>query len=172
MRSSIGFLGLDGGDLLDAPFVASAFELRREEDVSDLFGELLGDDPRPDRQHVRVVVCTRHAGGVQVVAERGTHPVDLVRRDLLSLTAAAENDAGLGVAARHGAGHRRAEDRIVDRVLGVRSEILDVVTPLLQHPDKMLLERVSGVVTADRNTHPASVPIASEGSREVVAPSK
>jgi hypothetical protein len=31
------------------------------------------------------------------------------------------------------------------------------MTPLLQDPEQVLLERIAGVVTTDRNTHPASV---------------
>ena len=59
---------------------------------------------------------------------------------------------------RHRATDRGAVDRVVDGVLGVRAEIVDVVIPLLQHPDEMLLERVAGVVAADCDAHPASVP--------------
>jgi hypothetical protein len=32
------------------------------------------------------------------------------------------------------------------------------VVPFLQHPDEVLLQRIPGVVAADRNAHPPSVP--------------
>ena len=124
----------------------------------------------PIDKHVRVVVLARHAGGVEVVAERGAHPVHLVGRDLLALAAAAEHDAR---ARRRRATTARADrgavDRVVDGVLGVRAEIVDVVVPLLQHPDEMLFERVAGMVAADCDAHPASVPSGSLGSPGAVA---
>ena len=117
-----------------------------------------------------LLCARRHARGVEVVAERGAHAVDLVRRDLLALTAAAEHDARLGVAARDRPGDGGAVGRVVDGILGVGAEIVDVVAPLLQHPDEVLLERIAGVVAADRDAHPASVPRASAAVREVADP--
>jgi hypothetical protein len=45
-------------------------------------------------------------------------------------------------------------------------EIVDVMTPLLQHPEQVLLQRVAGVIAADGNSHPASVPSVPSGSCE------
>ena len=86
-----------------------------EERRQDLLGEADADDPRPDRQHVGVVVGPRQSGGVQVVAERGTHAPDLVGRQLLALPAAADDDADLGVAVADGAADGGADRRVVDR---------------------------------------------------------
>ena len=58
-----------------------------------------------------------------------------------------------------GPADRRADRRVVDRVLGaVGAEVVDVVAPLLQHADEVLLERIARVVAADRDAHAASVP--------------
>jgi hypothetical protein len=133
--------------------VAASFERRVEEEPHDLLGKLRRHDTRPDRQDVGVVVRPRHAGGVQVVAQRGARTVHLVRRNLLTLAAAAEHDAAFGVAAHDRAGDGRTVRRVVDRVLGVRAEVVDIVAPLLQQLYEMLLQWVSGVVAADRNPH-------------------
>ena len=45
----------------------------------------IGDDAAAHGQHVGVVVLAATAGGVEVVAERGPHAVDLVGGDLLAL---------------------------------------------------------------------------------------
>ena len=100
-----------------------------------------------------LLCCAGHARGVEVVAERGAGAVHLVGRDLLALAAAAEHDADVGVAAHDGARDRGAVRRVVDRLGAVGAEIVDVVAPLLQHPDEVLLERIAGVVAADRDAH-------------------
>ena len=97
--------------------------------------------------------ATGHAGGVEVVAQRGARAVHLVGRDLLALTAAAEHDAPIGVAAHDGPAHRRAERRVVDRFLAVGAEIVDRVPPPGQHSHEVLLERISRVVAPDRDAH-------------------
>ena len=90
--------------------------------------------------------------------KRGAHTVHLVRGDLLALAAAAEHDAEVGVARDDDATDVRADRRVVDRLLGIRAAVVDVVVPLLQHLDQVLLEREARVVGADRDPHPASVP--------------
>ncbi len=64
------------------------------------------DDAPAHGQHVGVVVLPAHAGGVQVVAQRGAHAVDLVGGDLLALPGAAEDDAAVGLAGDDGAARR------------------------------------------------------------------
>ena len=49
-------LALQFGDLVDAALVTATLEAGGEPRVEDLVGEALGHDPRPDRQHVRIVV--------------------------------------------------------------------------------------------------------------------
>jgi hypothetical protein len=45
-------------------------------------------------------------------------------------------------------------------------EVVDVVAVLLQHTDEVLLQGVAGVIAADGNAHPASVPTGPEPFRE------
>ena len=52
---------------------------------------------------------------------------------------------------------RRAEVVAVSKA-DPTAEVVDVVVPFLQHPDEVLLQRIPGVVAADRNAHPPSVP--------------
>src|SRR5215217_2350183 len=99
-RSEVGF---EVGELGDAAGVATALERRREERREDLLGEPRADDAGPDGQHVGVVVGTRHARRVEIVAEGRAHAADLVRRQLLALPAAAQHDPELGVAAARSA---------------------------------------------------------------------
>ena len=107
---------LDGGDLVEAALVTSAFVRGGEPEPEDLVGQGRGDDPATDREHVGVVVLAAHAGEVQVVAEGGAHAPHLVGGDLLALAAASEDDAPVDVALgdepadlrRRSAGSRRS----------------------------------------------------------------
>ena len=95
----------------------------------------------------------RHARRIEVVAQCGPRAVHLVRGDLLALATSAEHDAPVGPSADNRTRHGRAERRIVDRILGVRAQVVDLVAPFLQLVRQMLLERIARVVTPDRNAH-------------------
>ena len=120
-----------------------------EPHAHDLVGEALPHDPRAHGQHVRVVVEARVLGGVEAVAQRGAHPAHLVGRELLALAAAAEDDAPVDAAGRDLTAHRRAEDRVVARLLGIGAEVDDVVAAVPQDRDEMLLHAETRVVGAD-----------------------
>ena len=105
-----------------------------------------------------LLCCAGHAGGVEVVAERGADAVHLVGRDLLALAAAAEHDAASRRRRAHRARDRRADRRVVDRSSECVPRSSTSWPHVLQHPDQVLLERVAGVVAADRDAHAASVP--------------
>src|SRR5581483_5431112 len=87
---------LRGRNLIDAALVTAAFEAGGQPQRQDLVGEAERDDAAAHREDVRVVVLARQARGVEVVAQRGAHARDLVRGDLLALSAAAEDDAAVG----------------------------------------------------------------------------
>ena len=86
----------DFGDLIDAALVPAALEGGAEPERDDFVGEAEGDDAAAHGEHVGVVVLARHAGGVEIVAERGADAGDLVGGDLLALAAAADDDAAIG----------------------------------------------------------------------------
>src|SRR3954447_2959516 len=122
-RSATRLLRLDFHDLGDAAFMATAFERRGEEGGQDLLGERFTDDSRADAEHIRVVVRTRHAGRVEVVAERGANAVHLVGCELFTLPAATEHDAELRAAVANSARDRRADRRVVDARRAVGAEV-------------------------------------------------
>ena len=65
---------------------------------------------RPPIDSTLASLCgPRHAGGVELVAQRGAHAGHLVGRELLALSAAADDDAALGVALDDGPADERAE---------------------------------------------------------------
>ena len=89
--------------------------------------------------------------GVQVVAQRRAHAAHLVGRDLLTLPAATEHDADIGLAIANRAPDLCANWRIVDGRCAVGSEIGDDVPIARQDTDEMLLEFVAGVVGTNRD---------------------
>src|SRR5258706_8098043 len=56
-------------DLIDAPLMPAAFEGGAHPDGEDFVREPEGDDASAHREHVRVVVLARQAGGIEIVAE-------------------------------------------------------------------------------------------------------
>ena len=99
--------------------MASALERRVQPEREDFVGEPEGDDASAHREDVRVVVLARQPRGEEVVAERRADAGDLVGRDLLALSAAAEHDAAIGPAFDDRAADGDADRRIVDRGLAV-----------------------------------------------------
>ena len=116
-----------GGDLIEAPLVASAFERGVQPERQDLVGQAEGDDAAAHREDVGVVVLARQPRGVEIVAQRGADAGDLVGGDLLALAAAAEHDAAVGAAFGDRAADGDADRRIVDRRLAVGAVIVDGV---------------------------------------------
>src|SRR5680860_445187 len=143
----------DVGDLVDAALVAAAFEGGVQPELADLLREARGHDPPAHGQHVGVVVLAGHAGGVEVVAERGPDAGDLVGGDLLALAAASQHDTAVGTALRDRLPHGRADGRVVDRLRGGGAEIGHLVAPAAQHLDQVDLERIAGMVGADGDPH-------------------
>jgi hypothetical protein len=146
-------MSFDLGDLIEASLMAAALECRAQPQGQDFVGKSSADDPAAHREHVRVVVLTGQPRGEQIVAERCAHALDFVRRDLLPLAAAAEDDAAIRAARRDEPADVGADRRIVHRILGVRPTILDLVTEPLERRNQMLFERKAGVVRSDRDAH-------------------
>ena len=88
--------------------------------------------------------------------QRGAHALHLVRRDLLAVAAAADDDAeAAGV--RDGAlGRGEAERRVVvERVIGFRPVVDGLVAERGQVGLQRLLELVAGVVGTEVDAHGA-----------------
>ena len=140
--------------------MAAALELGVEEDAQDLLGQLGGDDPRADRQHVGVVVLARDAGRCRgrCTARRARRAPCWRRsaRPGRCRRARCRRRRRRATTARADAPRRSAGSRPVLGAVG--AEVVDVVAPLLQHRDEVLLQREARVVGADRDPHAASVP--------------
>src|SRR5436305_82272 len=154
--SILSKMGFELVDLVDPPDMATAGELGAEPHAQDLVGQPEGNNPAAHRQHVGIVVLAGQAGGVQVVAQRGPHSLDLVGCYLLALPATAQHDAAVGVAGRHPAPDRGTDRRVVDRFLAMGAQVVDLVAQALQSADHVLLQRVAGVVGPDGDPHPTS----------------
>ena len=131
--------------------MAAAFKRGVEPKLQDFVGETEGDDSATHGEHVRVVVLTRESRREQVVAQRGAYSVDLVRGELLALSAAAEDDAHIGIAVANGSRHGGADRRVVGGRGAVRAVVEDLQAGALQNLDEVLLEQVAGVVGTDRD---------------------
>ena len=146
-----------GADLIDAPLMPAAFERRLDPQHQDFVCEAEGDDTSAHRQNVGVVVLARQPSRVEVVTQGGAHAGHFVRRDLLSLTAAADDDAAIGTAEGDLARDADTDRRVVDRFFVVSAVIVDVVAEPLQRVFYVFLEEKAGVIGADGDAHKAAI---------------
>ncbi len=137
--------------------MAPALELRAQPQRENLVGEAEGDDAPAHREDVGVVVLARQPGGVELVAERGADAHDLIRGNLLTLSAAAEHDAAVGPSARHFTPHGEAERRIVHGLFAVSAPIVHGVSEPLERAFEVFLQKKSGVIGAYRDSHNAKL---------------
>src|SRR5262245_35892941 len=108
--------------------MTAAIERRAQPERQNFIGQSEADNARAHRQNVSVVVLTRHAGRVEIVAERGAHARDLVGRNLFALTAAAEHDAPIGDARADSARDIEANGRVIDGRVAVCAAVVYLVT--------------------------------------------
>ena len=98
-------------------------------------------------------MLTGEPRGVEIVAQRRANAVDLVSRNLLALSAAADDNAAVGFGAGHQASHLGADRRIVDRRLAVGAAVVDLMAEPFEQSDDVLLQQKAGVVGADGDSH-------------------
>ena len=146
------FLGFDFRDLRDSALVTTTLECSGEKDSQDLLGETNANNARTHAEHIGVVVFSGHSSGVQVVAQRGTNTTNLVRRQLLALTAATQNDAQIGATVSDRSAHRSTDRRVVTTLRAVGAMVCHHVTARPEHADEVLLQFETGVVRPDRNS--------------------
>jgi hypothetical protein len=128
-------------DFLQPPTVpVAAVELGREEGARELGGELGAHDLGAETEDVHVVVLDALVRGVRVMADRGTDPGQLVRRDGGAHAGAAHEDTALGLA---------SEDRLTDlpSLVGVVDPRLRCVRPEVEHLMTLLGDRVADALT-------------------------
>ena len=131
-----------------------AFEARSQELIHYRQRQSLAEDPTPERQHVGIVVAPGESGRPLIVTESSPDTVDLVRRDRLALPRSTHDDPEIGITMHHGSPHRGTERWVVDRFLGIGSEIGYVVTGV----EKMLrdgrLQGEAGMIGSKGDPHP------------------
>ena len=88
------------------------------------------------------------------MAQRRSDAVDLVRCDLFSLPRSAEDDRAVRLTVDDRPCGGGAERGVVNGLGGIRPDVDDRVALLLEEGLEVLLQRVPGVVTADRDPHP------------------
>ncbi len=115
----------------------------------DLLGQPHPDDSSAHRQHVGVVVSPSHTSGVEVVAQRRAHAAYLVGSKLFTLTAAAEDDAHIGIAVANESAHTRTDRGVIHALGGIGAAIHDLVTLGGQQGNEVGLELEACVIGAD-----------------------
>jgi 23S rRNA (cytosine1962-C5)-methyltransferase len=133
--------------------VPPAFKARLEPESEDLLGEPQTDDAAAHREDVGVVVQAGQTCGEEIVAERRANARDLVRRDLLSLTASTDDDPSIDLSVGDQPADGRADRRIVNGRVGVRPQILDPMAEAAERLLQAFFEREAGMIRPDRDAH-------------------
>ena len=142
-------LALDLHQQFDAGKVATTFKRRCQKRGEDFFRQPNANNAGTNAEYVCVVVRTRQACGVEVVAQCRTHAMHLVGRDLFALPAAPEHDSHVGKTVANRPADLCTNGGIVDGGGAVGSKICDDVTVAGENTDEVLLQFVAGVVGAN-----------------------
>ncbi len=103
--------------------------------------------PSADREHVRIVVLAAEASRLLTPRQRSPHALDLVGRDLLSVSGAADDDAKTARVRDDRLTGGQAERRVVVLVvIAVGTVVDDLMTVVSEPPNEVLLELVPGVI--------------------------
>ena len=121
--------------------------------MDQLARERLADDPASKDEHVHVVVLDSLMGRVGIVTESRANAAVLVGGDRGADAAAADQHGALARPGQDRGSDRRRVVGVVDRFLGVRSEILDVMAVRDQELDDEPLDREARVIGRDCNPH-------------------
>ena len=118
-----------------AAHMTATLEISAEKGAHRVLCLLDADNALADRDDVGVVVLTGKARGGRVPAEGATDASHLVRHHLLPIARAAEDNTAVRFTPGDRLGGRPDVVRVVHRSLGVRTEILDLVTQLFEQGD-------------------------------------
>jgi hypothetical protein len=110
--------------------------------------------PSADANHVRVIVLPRQPRGLLVPPKCRARSLDLVRRDLLTVSRAADHHPEAPAVSDDASGRAQAVRRVV--VVGVVRSWADVdhlVADLVQRSDQNALQLIPGMVGSDVDAH-------------------
>src|SRR5690625_200630 len=131
--------------------MASACELRLQEDRKAVLCDFFPDHARAERQDVGVIVLSRQPCGRTVVAERRAHAPVTIGGNGDADPRAAHQHSLLGTALVDSLCHGIGKVGIVNRITAVGSEAQDIVTLAAKMICKTLLKGEAGMVGCQRN---------------------
>ena len=132
VKSKFLFFNLFKGYFLNSPLMASTFEWSSEIFVHDFACRLLIDKTSWHDEYVGVVVLADKVGNFGSPAEAAADARVLVHRHGNAFAGAADGDAVVYLAPFNGIGQRMTEVGIVAAFLRVGTEVVVVVTPLIE----------------------------------------
>ena len=116
-------------DLLQPPYVPFfPGESGRQEGDGDLLGQKGPDDARTEGEHVGIVVLHGLMSGVGVVGEGAPDSTYLIGGDGGARSGATDDDSPFRLSGNHRPGDRGCVVRVIDRIVGVGSQIGPRVT--------------------------------------------
>lgn len=133
------------------PFLAR--EIGGKEGTGDIESRLLLGCAAAEAQDIRVIVLAGHQSAVGILAQGRTDAWRLVRRDAHPDARAADQYAPVEIAVRDGLSDLKADIRVVNRIRGIRAEVLEVYVLLPKKADNCFLERKSRMIRSDRHPH-------------------
>ncbi len=151
---------------VDAADVADVLRERgRQEGLHELRRLVLRVHAGAHRDHVGVVVLAAQRRGLLAPGQRRAHALHLVRRDLLAVAGAADDDAeGVRVGRRALCGAEAEGRVVVEGVVDVGAAVHGVVAGLLEPLDEVVLEFEARMVRAEVHAHGPSVTCLFRGS--------
>ena len=140
-------------DLVEAAFVAAAFEFGFHPDADEPLGAAGAQEVAGEAEDVEVVVTAAELGRDFVDAGAGADAGELVGGDGHADAGAADQDAAVDFAAADFLGHQGREVGVVDAFVRRRAVVDHVVPFGFEQGDHLLLQVISSMITGDGNFH-------------------
>ena len=131
----------------------AALEFGAQKDIHQFRRALLGEQVRPQGEHVGVVMLAGQPDLFVALRRRGPHSRNLVGRDGHSDPGIAHQDAAVAPCAAHFARHPLGEIRVIARLRRIRAEVHHFMPVPQQFLPQVLFEGKTGVIGADGYLH-------------------
>src|ERR671912_1770300 len=150
---SSGFLFRGAGELVDAPLVAAAEEVTREESGDAGLGHFRADQPGAEGDGVAVVVLAGERSGERLRYLRTAAGRIAVGGDSNADPRPADSDAAIGAAVGERLRHQGSISGVVDAFRAVRAEVDDLMPVCPKPVGKLGLHLETRVVGSKGNAH-------------------
>jgi hypothetical protein len=139
-----------------APMALIAGKMTAEKGTDQFRHQRRPDDARTQAQNIHIIMFDTLVSGINIMANTGINPVDLIRRDAGSHPRTTYQDSAIGSPTHDFAPKLFSKIRIVNGLGTVSAKIYRFVSGLLDSANHLILKWKTSMVTRNCYTHSIS----------------